>query len=252
MIGIFDSGVGGLTVLSALRQRIPSADVLYFGDVKNAPYGSRSREELTSLTLDGIKLLHDRGATNIISACNSVSASLAMSVFDALSMTPTQMIEMVGPTVGYFRESDEKLFLCATPATISSQIYQNGFRLIGKDVICTAIEELAGAIEFGAPESEIETIIRAAFHGVPIAKGDTLILGCTHYPIVLNIFERVLPGVFLFDPANAVADRAERLFWPQEAGDGTTKYLVSQDSPNFRALVERFFPNQLHTIEVLK
>ena len=115
MIGVFDSGVGGLTVLSALRELLPSADVVYFGDTKNAPYGTRSREELGRLSVHGLQFLQEHGATNIISACNSVSASLAISLFDVLSIAPKQLIEMVGPTVGYFKGSSRRLILCATP-----------------------------------------------------------------------------------------------------------------------------------------
>ncbi len=74
MIGIFDSGMGGLTVLSAIREQMPSADILYFGDTKNAPYGEKSREVLSELTVAAIRLLQEHGATNIVSACNSVSA----------------------------------------------------------------------------------------------------------------------------------------------------------------------------------
>jgi glutamate racemase len=226
--------------------------VLYFGDIAHAPYGTRAREELTRLTLDGFKLLYDRGATNIVSACNSVSASLALSFFDTMSLRPTQIIEMVGPTVGYFRNSPQTLYLCATPATIRSEIYQNGFRMVGKTVHCVEIPELAGAIEFAADEPKMERIIREAFSTTQIPDGATLILACTHYPLVLDAFRRFLPRVYLFDPADVVADRAERLFWPQEAGNGTTRYLVSKESSHFRELVARVFPERTDPIEVLE
>src|SRR5271165_3119459 len=120
MIGIFDSGSGGLTVLHAIRQVLPSADVIYFGDIKNAPYGSRSQEELSVLTIQALKLLENRGATNFVSACNSVSASLALSVLDVFTEKEMQIIEMVGPTVSYFKGSAARILLCATPATIRS------------------------------------------------------------------------------------------------------------------------------------
>src|SRR3989338_4503180 len=134
MIGIFDSGSGGLTVLKAIRDQMPSSDVVYFGDIKNAPYGSKTNSELSVLTVRAIELLQNRGADNIVSACNSVSASLAVSLFDALSLTPPQLIEMVGPTVSSFKNSSARLLLVATPAPIQSEIYQNAFRMIGKDI----------------------------------------------------------------------------------------------------------------------
>ena len=122
MIGIFDSGSGGLTVLKAVREALPSADILYFGDIKNAPYGSRSHAELSVLTMRAIELLQGRGATSIVSACNSVSASLAVSLFDALSLAPEHLIEMVGPTVSSFKNSSARLLLVATPATSVSAL----------------------------------------------------------------------------------------------------------------------------------
>lgn len=253
MIGIFDSGVGGLTVLRALRDNLPSADVLYFGDTKNAPYGTRSREELALLTMNGLRLLHERGVSNIVSACNSVSASLAVSLFETLSIVPTQLIEMVGPTVGFFKGSDAKLVLCATPATIQSGIYRNGFRMIGKDVECVPIEALAGAIETGATEGDIENIIREAVSSVVFTKDDVLILACTHYPLVKHVFRKVVgEDVLIFDPAYPVAERAQKLFWPQEVGDGTTRFLLSKDSDTFRSLAKQLFPKHECVFEVLE
>src|SRR5580704_17633887 len=118
MIGIFDSGMGGLTVLKAIREEMPNCDVVYFGDTKNAPYGSKTRAELGALTVAAIERLQKAGATSIVSACNSVSASLAVSLFDTLALAPGNLIEMVGPTVSYFKHSTLRLLLAATPATI--------------------------------------------------------------------------------------------------------------------------------------
>src|SRR5262249_49316698 len=154
---------GGLTVMRAIRDVLPSCDILYFGDIKNAPYGSRSRADLSRLTIDAIKLLSERGANSIVSACNSVSASLAISLFDAFSIRPEHLMEVVGPTVIYFRGSKARLLLCATPATIDSQIYQSAFTMIGKEIDTLPIEELAGAIEFAASDEKIDLIIKDAF-----------------------------------------------------------------------------------------
>jgi len=250
MIGIFDSGSGGLTVLKALRSTLPSADVVYFGDIKNAPYGEKTQEELSLLTMQALKLLQKRGATKIISACNSVSASLALSLFDAFDIAPTHIIEMVGPTVAYFKDAPERILLCATPATVRSGIYQNAFKMVGKEIQVLAIPGLAGAIEFGKSDTEIEEIITGAFKAQDAA--DTVIFGCTHYPLVAPLFSKVLPDVQFFDPALAVAERAQELFWPQEVGDGTTKFLISKDSAHFRDLVSTLFPNTTYEVEVLK
>ena len=260
MIGIFDSGSGGLTVLKALREELPSADVAYFGDIKNAPYGEKSREELSRLTIGALTLLKERGATSIISACNSVSASLTISLFDAFSLTQAQLVEMVGPTAAAFTGLPARVLLCATPATISSGLYQDAFRMIGKEVVTVAIPDLAGAIEFGEPSERIEKIIKKSFAGVSLQDFDVLILACTHYPLVLPIFEKVLADldsndtIKLFDPAHAVASRARELFWPREVGDGRTTFLISKDSVPFRTRVAELFPDasKPYTIEVLE
>ena len=250
MIGVFDSGSGGLTVVRAIRERLPHADILYFGDIKNAPYGEKTPEELSRLTIEGIKLLIDHGATSIVSACNSVSASLALSLFDALDLEPDRLIEMVGPTVSYVKDSPARILLVATPATVRSGIYQNAFRMIGKEVTAIAIPELARHIEFGSLDEEIKTTMSEALDKLP-EDIDTLILACTHYPLVYDMFRRAVPErVMVFDPAEAVAERVERRFWPREAGNGTTTCMISKESPIFRSFAKRVLPDSVQ-IKVL-
>ena len=134
-------------MLKALREQLPSCDVIYFGDIAHAPYGQKSQEELTRYTAESLSLLKERGAERIISACNTASASLALSLFDAFGLEPGNIIEMVGPTVSYFKDGTERILLCATPATVSAGIYQNAFRMLGKEVDAIAIADLAGAID---------------------------------------------------------------------------------------------------------
>ena len=253
MIGIFDSGSGGLTVLRAIRDRLKSPDIVYFGDTKNAPYGSKSREQLSLLTVKGIELLQSRGARSIVSACNSVSASLAVSLFDALDLQPTELIEMVGPTVAAFKHSNARILLCATPATVHSEIYQNAFTMIGKNVTALPIEDLAGAIEFKKPEAELRQLISHALSSVSLEAFDVLILACTHYPLVAKLFSEIIPNTLaLFDPALAVAARVEKQLWPREAGNGTTRFLISKDSAPFRSYVAGLFPKDTYDIEMVE
>ena len=253
MIGIFDSGSGGLTVLKAIREQMPAADILYFGDIKNAPYGLRSRAELSRLTVAAIERLQQRGAQDIVSACNSVSASLVLSLFETLPVAADSLIEMVGPTVSRFKGSPARILLVATPATIDSEIYQNAFLMIGKEIRAVAIPALAGAIESGAGDAEIEAVIRDALAGIDRSAYDVCVLACTHYPLVREQFEQVLgSGLEVFDPAMAVAERVRRKFGPQEVGEGRLHFMISQDSAPFRARIAEFFPGDDAMIEVLQ
>lgn len=253
MVGIFDSGSGGLTVMKAVRGALPTSDITYFGDIAHAPYGSRPQEELSRFTAASLSLLKERGAERIISACNSVSASLALSLFDAFDLSPGDIIEMVGPTVSYFKGSPARIALAATPATVRAGIYQNAFRVLGKEVAAVAVPELAGAIEFGEGYPKRRALIKEALKDVAWDKIDVLVLACTHYPLALAEFKEAVPAhVAVFDPALAVAERAQKLFWPQEVRDTKTRFLISQDSAPFRALVGELFPDTPYTIEVVQ
>jgi len=248
MIGLFDSGSGGLSVLTALRKRAPNADVVYFGDIANAPYGIRTPDDLKALTEKGVRLLLDTGATEIVSACNSVSYSvLAGAAHDA------RVIEMTRPTAHMMRAHAGKcMLLIATPATIAARIYKDA---LGVTVILDelSIPELAGAIELGAPEGELKRIVRNAFRLREGNRYDGIILGCTHYPLVRNVIEECAKEAFgnteIIDPAVAVAEDAVQRF--DVSGSGTVRFLLSKDSQVFRNRINELFPDGRYTIETI-
>src|SRR3989344_4196105 len=252
MIGIFDSGSVGLTVLKAIREQMPSCDVLYFGDIKNAPYGEKPREELSRLTVNSIRVLQARGATSLVRACNSVSASLAISLFDVLGLKQQNIIEMVGPTVSCFKDFKKPILLAATPATVLSELYQNAFRMLGIKIDTVAIPKLAGAIEFGIFAKDQELLIAAAFAPYDMKKYGALILACTHYPLALASFRKVLGDVLFFDPAEAVAERVKRQLWPREVGDGGLRFFVSRDTSQFSSHVTKLLPDASYVVEVVE
>lgn len=253
MIGVFDSGSGGLTVMRAIRERLPSTDIVYFGDIANAPYGAKSQDQLFSLTVAAISFLKAHAASRIVSACNSVSASLAVSLLDALSIAPVDLIEMVGPTVSSYKDSNARVLLCATAATVRSGIYRHGFEMVGRPLRQVAIPNLASAIELDQSEDTIELIIAEAFADVDVESFDVLVLACTHYPLVAHIFRRVLGDkIAIVDPAEAVAARVEARWWPQEVGDGKTQFFITQESEAFRTRVASLFPIHQECIEVVQ
>jgi len=235
MIGIFDSGSGGLTVLRELRRRAPQADIVYFGDLKNAPYGNKSREELGVLTVLGIQKLIDEGATEIISACNSVSVSIVLPMFEILQLPYTNIIEMVGPTVSSFRGSSARVLVAATRATIESGVYQDGFRMLGIEATGVAIPELVRHIEEGAPDLALAHTVREALAPYAQERHTHVLFGCTHYPLIVPIFADVLRelemNVALVDPAVPVTQAVLARY--DTDGSGSIRLLSSQASAVF-------------------
>lgn len=249
MIGFFDSGSGGLTVLSAFLKVAPRADVVYFGDIVHAPYGVRPGGELAELTQSGVEFLRGKGAQSLVSACNSVSASVLAGAADDMPY-----IEMSTPTAQFLHAYAGKRFLLiATPATVESKLYEHA---VGDAVSLDslAIPDLAGAIEFGKSSEEIQHIVEEAFMQKKDEKYDGLILGCTHYPLVRGVIEETARKFFgqtlvIVDPAEAVAQEAAVRFDTQ--GEGKLAFYISQDSPMFRRRVSELFSDRHYTVSVI-
>jgi glutamate racemase len=247
MIGFFDSGSGGLSVLSAFRALVPEADVVYFGDITNAPYGEKTAAELEELTKAGIEKLQQCGATQIVAACNSVAASVLAGAAEGMPV-----IEMTAPTSTYMMQyAGKKFLLIATPATVASDIY--GKALTSVELESLAIPGLAGAIEFGAPQEEIQALVRAALSAKKGGTYDGMILACTHYPLALPVIKHeaheVLGVDLLINPATAVAAEVAKRF--DIHGRGTTQFLISKESPVFRRRVAELFPHAHYGISLV-
>ena len=251
MLGIFDSGVGGLSVLKKIKEKNPKINIVYFGDIKNAPYGIKSQEELKKLTYDGIEILLQYGATNILSACNSISVFMLFNRQGDFGIS-----EMISPIVAsYSKCLKKKITILATPATIESKIYQKEFLKKGLDIEAISVKKLAGAIEFGASDYEIKVIVEKVIARAIKHNPDKIILCCTHYPLVMNIFKKSLEEnnsyAELIDPAKIVAEKTLNKF-KEKNGDGKLLFLVSQESQIFKRTVEKYFREFDYRIKVLK
>lgn len=250
MIGIFDSGVGGLTVASAIRKRSPRADFVYFGDLANAPFGPKSSDELFGITLRAMQFLRAQGADEIVAACNSVSVSVIRPLMDAFGINGTRVIEMVGPAARALAyQHPKKILVIATEATVRSGMYEQTFQRYALHPAMMAVPDLASAIEQGRSLDEIEQIIMPVIDRVIREKFDTLVFGCTHYPFVRDVFETAFLAkgtqVNLFDPADAVAmDTASTL---DVNGHGAQTFFVSKHSEVFDAHVRTFFGSSQST-----
>jgi glutamate racemase len=243
MLGIFDSGSGGLTVLAAIRTALPGVDVVYLGDFANMPYGEKSVEEIRDLTRAGFRTLQQHGATHIVSACNSVSVSVTDALLAEMGVSTEAFIDMVRPTVARISgiiPYHAHVLVCATSATVRSAMYANMLHDVGiAQVSSVALPGLVDAIERNdivTGKQIIETHLRHV-HTLP----SHILFGCTHYPLFADVFSAVVTqlgwsDVHYIDPARHVAAEVCARSWDIPQND-VTRYLIDGGSAAFRARV---------------
>lgn len=204
MIGIFDSGIGGLTVVREIKKTIPDEPILYLGDTARLPYGTKSPEAVKRFALEISDFLQKRGAGVIVIACNTVSAIAAR---DIEKNFPLPVFNVIDPAVAKAREitRNRKVGVIGTPATIKSGVYQR--RLKGLKVFAEACPLLVPLVEEGWLErSETRMIVEHYLAPLKQKRIDTLILGCTHYPLLMPLIRDIMgPDVELVNSAREIA-----------------------------------------------
>ena len=261
-IGVFDSGVGGLTVLHELLVALPQEDFLYLGDTARFPYGERSPEELTRFAVEIGRELVERGAKLIVVACNSATAAAlpqlhehARSAWDGvevLGVVRPEAFRAVAAT------RTGRIGLLATPTTVASGAYEAAVSAVDPHVTLHAIAcpELASIIQAGHQfdDRAVETV-RASCAPLRDADVDTVILGCTHYPVIEPLLQRLLgPRVTLVSSGAALARQVEHILSTHEiASTGTEEgdygFLCTGDVDAFHELGTRFLQMPLGEVE---
>jgi glutamate racemase len=213
-IGIFDSGVGGLSVLKSIRQELPVEQLIYLADQVHVPYGLRSLEEVRSFSKSITRFLLEQGSKLIVVACNTASAAALLSLRETFpQILFVGMEPAIKPAAEYTRS--RVVGVLATSATFQGDLYAsvverfaNGVRLI-QDT-CPG---LVSQIEAGQLESpETHHILNAALRPMIEQEIDTIVLGCTHYPFVIPLIQEIVgPTVRVIDPAPAIARQVRRL-----------------------------------------
>ena len=236
MIGVFDSGVGGLSVLTEIRREMPSADLLYLADQARAPYGVRTLGEVAEMTEQATRWLLDRGATTITIACNTASAAALQALRAShpdvpfVGMEPAVKPAAVGSATGV-------IGVVATAATFQGELFASVMQrhAAGTTVLtraCPSWVELVERAEIDGPEAKQQVAACLA----PILDGgaDTVVLGCTHFPFLVPlIVELAGPGVKVVDPAPAVARQVRRVA-SATGGSARLTLATSGDPETFR------------------
>ena len=246
-IGIFDSGIGGLTVAAAIRQALPHERLLYFGDTKHLPYGERSLEEVRAFSTAIARALMAKGCTLIVIACNTASAAALRSLREEFPH-----IAFVGmePAVKPAAELSltKNVGVLATTATFQGELFASVVERFaqGVNVIQQPCPGLVQAIEAGDFDaSSTEKMLRAWIEPMLLRNIDALVLACTHYPIVRPLIERICgPSVRVIDPAPAVARRVASMLEERDGAApsdqrGSLMCTTSGDPRAFRAMLDR-------------
>ncbi|MGR3501410.1 glutamate racemase [Pseudaestuariivita sp.] len=262
-VGVFDSGLGGLTVLTAAQARLPQVPFVYFADSANAPYGVRTSDDIYALTCAAVERMWEAGCDPVILACNTASAAALRRMQESWLPKDKRVLGVFVPMIEALTERDwgdnspprqvavEHVALFATPATVASRAFQRelAFRAIGVDVEAQACGGVVDAIEDGdmiLAEALVKSHVDALKRKMP--EPQAAILGCTYYPLMQDAFQEALgAGVTLYSQASLVAESLADYLdrHPNMLGSGSARYLTTGDPRRVSDRATQFLRRQI-------
>ncbi|MCC6704363.1 MAG: glutamate racemase [Thermomicrobiales bacterium] len=245
-IGVFDSGVGGLTIVREIQRRLPGESVIYIGDTANCPYGNRSTTEIHQLARQMVMRLQRHGVKMVVIACNTISVNCIGELraeFPNLSMVGTAPAVKLASSVSKSR----RIGVLSTIATANSAYQAMLVEQFASDckVVNIGTNELVPRIERGAWSTELPDVLPDVLAPFREAEVDALVLGCTHYPLLRNEISQILgPGVAVLDSGEAIARQVGRVLESNgllnTSGEPPTyRYLTTAESPALTNVLER-------------
>lgn len=253
-IGIFDSGVGGLTVAHAVKQLLPGESIVYFGDTAHLPYGDKSAESIKSYSRRITEFLLEKNSKVVLVACNSASSSAYDTLKEEFGKRVI-LIDVIDPVVDYIGSRNfNKIGVIGTKRTISSGTYETKIteKAPGTSVISMATPLLVPMIEEGFIFDDISNaILRAYLTSNSLAGIQALILGCTHYPIIKNQISRIFDfEIEVVDSARLVSQILKNTLWEKDLLNDTgivnDQFFVSDYTPYFEKIARMFFEEEIN------
>ena len=256
-IGIFDSGVGGLTVARAILDQLPNESTIYIGDTARGPYGPRPLAEVREFALETLDFLVEQGVKALVIACNTASAAMLR---DARERYAVPVIEVIQPAVrrAVAATRSGHIGVIGTRATVDSQAYLDAFAAAPQlEITSIACPLFVEFVERGETSgTEITKIAREYLAPIMAADVDTLVLGCTHYPLLTGVISYVMgEGVTLVSSAEETAKDLYRtlvennLLRDAQSGAPTHKFLATGDAQAFESLARRFLGPEVTRVE---
>lgn len=266
-IGVFDSGVGGLTVLRAIREALPEEATLYLGDTARVPYGTKSPETVTRFALESGRFLLEQDIKLLVVACNTASA-MSLEALRAVLPIPVVGVLEPGARAAVRATRTGRIGVIGTEATIASGAYPRALRTLDPNLetIGQACPLFVPLAEEGWTDNDVAHLVAerylAPLRDRPLRDRplrdqiDTLILGCTHYPLLRDTIQKVMgAGVTLIDSARETANEVATLVRQQDLrgqGGGAPRYFVTDAPARFRAVGERFLEEPLERVEWIR
>lgn len=256
-IGVFDSGLGGLTVVKALMKFLPNEDIIYFGDTARVPYGTKSPETIIRYSEQNARILLRHKVKMIVIACNS-SASHALHMLRKKFAVPIIGVIEPGVKKAISVTRNRNIGVIATPATINSQAYSRQIRKMDRRMRVTgqACPLFVPLVEEGWLDRQVTQDIAQTYLGkLKGARIDTLILGCTHYPLLKPVLKMVMgPRVKLVDSAQEVAFEVQALLQGLGLARAisrrpTYRFLVSDQPQHFRLAARKFLGYDIRSVK---
>jgi len=259
-IGIFDSGVGGLTVARAVMEQLPYESVIYVGDTANGPYGPQSLNDVRSHALTVMDRLVDQGVKMLVIACNTASSAALRDARDRYESRGISVVEVIQPAVrrAVRATANNRVGVIATSATVDSGAYEDAFTAaIDIELTTTACPKLVEFIEEGIiAGDQVLDVLKDYLRPAQEADVDTLVLGCTHYPLLTSVISFIMgPDVALVSSAEETAKdvyralRSSRSLRRETAGPPMYRFVSTGDPQKFQTLAHRFLGPEVGEVE---
>ena len=255
-IGIFDSGIGGLTVLKEVRKILPEEEIFYFGDTARVPYGVKTKDLIVEYSMQITDFLLKKDIKALVIACNTATA-LALDELKSKYDIPVIGVIDAGVRTAISMTKNKNIGVIGTKATINSKKYKEKIEKESKEinVYQKACSLFVPMVEEGLVEGKVAEKIVKMYLDDFTQDIDTLILGCTHYPLLKNTIEKLYPDLYIADPAIETARDLKQILQEKnllENKKSYVKYFVSDGIENFRAVGNMFLDEEIENIELVK